>query len=138
MSEHLIWKDICELNEISGEEIWNCEQYEINQYGEVRSIKRNKYQPYNYMKILKPVINKDGYLDFVLPNSKGTRSHLLVHRAVAMLFLTLPEGDLSTWQVDHLNMDKTNSYYKNLEWVTKSENIKRTFENGRVPWNKPK
>jgi len=91
------------------------------------------------MKIMEKQIDKDGYLDIVLKNKLGTRSHLLVHRAVALLFLKVPEGDLSTLQVDHLDENKRNPRYDNLEWVTKAENIRRTFENGkRIPWNKGK
>ncbi len=118
--------------------MWNsC--YEISNYGRVRSVCRRKYQPYYYMKIMEPQVNRDGYLDLVLKNAKGTRSHLLVHRAVALLFLEIPDGDLSTLQVDHLDEDKTNPHFTNLEWVTKSENIRRTFEDGkRTPWNKGK
>jgi len=131
------WKNLTELNEILGEEIWT-ECYEISNYGNVRSVCRKKYQPYNYMKILSPQVNRDGYLDLVIPNALGTRTHLLIHRAVGILFLSPPSGDLSVLQIDHLDEDKTNPHYTNLEWVTKAENIQRTFRNGREPWNKGK
>lgn len=132
-----IWKNLEELNEILGEEVWTA-CYMISNLGRIRSVCRNKYQPYNYNKIMEPQVNRDGYLDIVLPNTLGTRSHLLIHRAVAMLFLEIPKGDLSTLQVDHIDEDKTNPVVSNLRWVTKSENIKFTFDNGRVPWNKGK
>jgi hypothetical protein len=135
--EKEVWKNIVELNEVLGEEIWT-ECYEISNLGRLRAVCRRKYQPYYYMRIMSPQVNRDGYLSIKLPNALGTYSHLLVHRAVALLFLPLPTSDISLMQVDHLDEDKTNPVVTNLEWVTKAENIQRTFAKGREPWNKGK
>lgn len=48
----------------------------------------------------------------------------LVHRAVAKLFVHNPDPETKI-QVDHINGDKLDNHYTNLEWVTPSENMYR-------------
>lgn len=67
--------------------------------------------------------DKDGYYHVTL-----CRKHLSIHRVVAYEFC-LENRDLQL-VVDHLDGDKKNNYYKNLEWVTSSENTRRAIEKG--------
>ena len=130
-----VWKDVALLNEYWGEEVFDFGYYDVSNFGRVRSTHRYKFQPYSYMKVMSPQVNRDGYLDITLKNSLGTKSHLLVHRAVAILFIPNPTN---LEQVDHIDEDKTNAHISNLQWMSKSDNIKKTFEQGRLPWNKGK
>ena len=61
---------------------------------------------------------------------------MLAHRAVAFAFLGEPELDTHT--VNHIDSNKLNNHYKNLEWVPHSQNVKhyhhtdRAIDTGRV------
>ena len=57
----------------------------------------------------------------------GKRTAHLVHRVLAETFLLNPNNKE---QVDHLDNDKHNNSLDNLEWVTQSENILRSFDKG--------
>lgn len=76
-----------------------------------------------------PRISKKGYLYF--SNFVG------IHRAVAELFVPNPENKP---QVDHIDGNKLNNHYLNLQWVTNKENCNNpiTKQNlrGKNPWNK--
>ena len=90
--------------------------YEINTDGVIR----NKLTK----KILKPFIDKDGYLRYTL-QGKGKKIKFYAHRLVAMKFV---EGD---WilQVNHKDANKKHNNYRNLEWVTNRENIQHSLDN---------
>ena len=52
------------------------------------------------------------------------RKKIYVHREVAKLFVPNPDNKE---YVDHIDGDKTNSVYTNLQWVTNSENVKKGY-----------
>lgn len=90
--------------------------YEINTNGEVR----NKFTG----KIIKPHVDKDGYLKYTL-QGHGKKIKHFAHRLVAMKFIY---GD-TTLQVNHINAKKNDNHYSNLEWVTNKENIRHSLNN---------
>jgi hypothetical protein len=53
-----------------------------------------------------------------------------VHRLVARFFIGLPPED-GNWTVDHVNGDKLDNHYTNLEWITYAENIRRYWQKRR-------
>lgn len=96
-----IWKDIPEY---SG--------YQISSLGNTRS---NKYGDW---RLLKPALDGAGYLIVYLrKDKKSVRFH--VHRLVAQVFV---DGDGS--DVNHKNGAKTDNRADNLEWCSRSENVK--------------
>jgi hypothetical protein len=70
--------------------------------------------------------NKDGYPQIQLFKGR-IRKSIKVHRLVAAAFLGVcPPGH----EVNHKDGNKTNSTAENLEYVTKSENLKHAYRNG--------
>lgn len=94
-----IWKDI---EEFKG-------KYQISSWGRVRN--RDGF-------ILKPYVNKKGYIRISLQQGKRSIKRR-VHRLVAQAFIPNPYG---LPQVNHKDGNKLNNSYTNLEWVTNTEN----------------
>jgi hypothetical protein len=78
-------------------------------------------------------ISERGYVQTCLFRD-GSWQNYLVHRLVAMLFVDKPERhkDLSfdELQVNHIDGNKLNNAWDNLEWVTGHENMKHAREQG--------
>lgn len=55
---------------------------------------------------------------------------LFLHRLVAEVFIPNPNN---LPQVNHLDGNKHNPYYKNLEWSTQSTNVKHAYGIGLIP-----
>ena len=90
--------------------------YEISNFGNIK----NKSG-----KILKPFDNK-GYLRIGL-SKDGKISKHLIHRLVARHFISEPPNEDS--QVNHMDMNRKNNHFKNLEWTSPKENIRHSYEN---------
>jgi hypothetical protein len=111
--------------------------YEITEDGQIFSIRSQRY--------LKPSQNSYGYIMYSLTTHKnqahpnGRRTKMFsAHRLVAKHFLGPPP---SRWHTDchHKDHDRRNNHYTNLEWVTHSENILRSYkETDREGWRKGK
>ena len=88
----------------------NYQNYLISEYGEVV----NRWTK----KIIKPTINKKGYERVDLGYDKG----LLIHRLVYETFV----GDLnSDLVIDHIDGNKRNNHYSNLQQITSKENTRK-------------
>jgi len=71
----------------------------------------------------------DTYLRVGLYNGTvATRKKVLVHVLVALAFHGEPE--LPDAKVDHLDTNTHNNRSDNLEWVTQSENVRRSWRAG--------
>lgn len=57
----------------------------------------------------------------------GKRHGFRIHRLVASAFCVKPDG---CTEVNHKNGKKTDNRAENLEWVTRSGNIRHAFQNG--------
>lgn len=83
---------------------------------------------HNYRQVmLKPYINKNGYVYINLTTENGYKSFRL-HRVVMIAFKDIPDRD--SYQVNHINGDKTCNYLWNLEWNTAKENVQHAFRTG--------
>nr|WP_052492228.1 HNH endonuclease signature motif containing protein [Enterococcus gallinarum] len=109
-------------------ELWrkvrDYENYEISTHGRVMNTCRNK--------LLAPNKNTWGYLGVFLYKN-GVEKRFQIHRLVAQAFL---ENPLEKNEVNHIDGDKTNNCITNLEWVTRSENMKHAHQNNLMDISK--
>lgn len=117
------------------EEIWSEVKgyeglYEISSYGNIRSIDRRFKDSIGRNRLIKSTLlktrkNKNGYIDIVLLK-EGRQSSFLIHRLVALNFII---NNDNKEQINHKDGNKQNNNICNLEWCTRKENIKHSFDN---------
>lgn len=105
--------------------------YEISNFGSVKSIARIVVdlngKTFNKKEIiLKPSINKYGYLQVGLCVNNKLKSHT-VHTLVAEAFIDNPFNKPT---VNHKDGNKLNNFVDNLEWATKSEQAVHSLDMG--------
>jgi hypothetical protein len=88
--------------------------YWINGKGRVYSMRSKKFLQWE--------LNTKWYWRVNLYEA-GRRIRYFVHRLVAIIFCPNPKPEEKI-EVNHLDYDTQNPYYKNLEWVTPLENRK--------------
>lgn len=100
--------------------------YQISNFGEVKSIKRQTFMKEKTGKeyfhttperILKQTVNHKGYKVLNL-NKDGKKKFFQVHRLVATHFI----GDPKDLTVDHIDSNKQNNRADNLQYVTRYQN----------------
>lgn len=77
-------------------------------------------------KLLKPQKNEKGYLAVEL-RCNNKRKVKKIHRLVAEAFL---ENPFSKTEINHKDGNKQNNAVENLEWSTRSENLKHAYSSG--------
>ena len=117
-----IWKDI------KGYE----GKYQVSSLGRIKSLYRwNGKAFYSREHIIKSYINKNGYVYIALmKNNKNKNCRL--HRLVAEAFLDNPNNYND---INHKDGNKENNNINNLEYCTKSYNMKHAFKNNL--WKSP-
>lgn len=93
-------------------------EYAINKEGKVLSLLTDQY--------VETAVDTKGYLTVNLYKD-GTRKTKRVHILVAETFIPNPEN---LPVVNHIDGDKTNPNYMNLEWVSYSENTVHAHKTG--------
>lgn len=110
--------------------------YDIYEDGTIFSVRSQR--------MLKPSINKAGYYSYTLTPHKGEVHNqnsparvFKAHRLVLIHFISPPPFEKA--ECNHKDHVKSNNHYSNLEWVTHSENILKSFrDGGRVSYWKGK
>ena len=103
---------------VSLKEITNCEDYYIDdQTFQIVSFKNKKYEQ---GRILKPLINKNGYIIYRFCVN-GKRKHILLHHIIVKLFID-KNFDSTKFQVDHKNHNRQDNSIDNLSVVNRIEN----------------
>lgn len=118
-----IWKDIRGYKEY----------YQVSSTGRIRSLDRmvtNKRTGTMFSKgvVKKTYLNDHGYpiCSLVTDGRRRTKS---IHRLVAMAFIPNPKNKRD---VNHKDLNKENNNIDNLEWMTRSENMKHAYDNGAI------
>ena len=97
-------------------------KYMIWPDGEVFSFKSKAF--------LKKHINKGGYNIVTLSKNNKAKSYLL-HRLIAKYYIPNPEN-LGT--VNHMDFNKTNNHWRNLEWCTIGDNLNHYRKGRYTEW----
>lgn len=90
-------------------QITNYANYDVSSFGQIRNNKTGR--------ILKPYRN-GGYM-FVVLSQNNNQKYIRIHRLVALMFVNNPENKP---QVNHIDKNRSNNHFENLEWCTSSEN----------------
>jgi len=110
------------------------DSYIVSNMGRVasvdRCIKNRTYTNEVKGRVLKPDCSRTFYLRVTLC-CDGKTKRFLVHRLVSEAFIPNPKNKP---QVNHINGAAFDNRHINLEWATRSENLKHSFNHlGRVP-----
>lgn len=102
--------------------------YQVSNYGNVKSMDRvisNGHSLHLHKgRIMK--LKGDRYKEiFLCKEGKGKK--FFVHRLVAAAFID--NKDIKP-EVNHIDGNKTNNHFSNLEWCTSKENKKHAWDNG--------
>ena len=94
--------------------------YSVSDQGRVSSRKYGKWL------VMKPARDSQGYLCISLCDGSGKKRTTKVHQLVVAAFL----GPKPTpgHEINHIDGVKTNPRVDNLEWVTKSENTRHSYD----------
>lgn len=79
-------------------------------------------------KILSPAKDRIGYMNCALSKENILRS-FKVHRLVALTWVPNPNGYT---EVNHIDGNKENNSASNLEWCTRSQNIRHAYSSGLI------
>lgn len=113
MNEEIIWKDIP-----------NYSRYQASNTGLIRRIKTGRIMSQHEVKT-----TKGTYLSSPVKRDDGYQHTYVVHRLVCMAFHGTPEG-YEKLDVNHKDTNKHNNNDWNLEWSTRSQNVKHAFQTG--------
>jgi len=97
--------------------------YEVSNYGKIRKIKTGR--------VLNIKANQKGYIQFNTKHN-GIIFKSTVHRVVAKYFIENP-NPIEYDCINHIDCDRTNNHYANLEWCNKQLNTDHAVNLGRIP-----
>lgn len=102
--------------------------YQISDHGRVKSLKRVVSNGTSIRKIpetFRKIVKTEYYHIHLWKDNKYKLG--IIHRLVAQAFIPNPKNKPC---VNHIDGNKENNYYKNLEWCTYSENNKHSYDVG--------
>lgn len=107
-------------------EIENYPLYEVSNYGRVRSWNKKGGGIRDIPKILKQQENTHGYKILCLYNDSNQKT-ISVSRLVGFNHV---DGYKDGLEINHIDGNKENNHASNLEWCTRSHNMKHAIEMG--------
>lgn len=99
--------------------------YEVSLHGVIRRLAAGKGT--RALRPLRPSIRTDGYM-YVSLCAEGKARSFPIHRLVATAFLGPPSSD--RFFTNHRDGNKVNNELSNLEWASRSENMKHAVREG--------
>lgn len=113
------WKTFKTSGTLNGVSSASKKSWQVNEYGQIRILFENGD--------IKPVFpslsgGREGSRYLCLSNN----DYKYIHRIVGEKFVPNPFNHPT---IDHIDGNKLNNHYRNLEWVTYSENCKRAIAN---------
>jgi len=120
--------------------------YQVNEFGDVKSCSRlmdGRVGNKSLLKerILKPQNDAYGYKFVRLYKDKKAKNWT-IHQLVAIVFLNHTPNGIHGLVVDHIDCNKHNNHYSNLQLITQRENTKRVVIKNKtskykgVSWSK--
>lgn len=112
--------------------------YQISNLGNIKSLSRKCKMRYGFYIskefLLKHTKNSKGYIQTCL-RKDNIDKNVLFHRLVAEVFISNP---LNKKEVNHINGIKNDNRVENLEWCTRTENERHSWNvlNKKPYWNK--
>lgn len=94
------------------------DMYEVSNYGRVRNVYTGK--------LIALIKKKTNYIHIHLMCENNFRKAILVHQLVATAFIP---NKYNKPFVNHMDLNPSNNYYKNLEWCTQEENVFHSIMN---------
>jgi len=102
-------------------EVEGFSNYEINKSGTVKSKRTKRIMKFGWRG------SRGGKYPYInLKRDDGKFVKQSVHRMVAVAYVPNPDNKP---EVNHIDTDHGNFHYTNLEWHTRSENMKHCFKN---------
>jgi hypothetical protein len=95
--------------------------YTITEDGQVFNKSANRW--------MKPHLNNYGYVYICITQGVDHVRHISAHTLVIYKFIGTPPS--IHYEVDHIDQNRGNNHYTNLQWITHSANIKKAYDNGR-------
>lgn len=139
------WKLLCPYSKsianIDGERWADIEGmtglYQISDFGRLKRLKNSFIRSDGKMfslaeKIVGGSVNFYGYRRFTMYDVNHVKKSKLAHVLVGLYFVDNLEGKP---EVNHLDGNKLNNYYKNLQWSTTSENQEHAYMMGLMKSN---
>ena len=98
-------------------------QYKALSNGKIIGLSRNR--------VLKTRVNRDGYEEVSLgsSNNNARNGRVKLHRIIAELFVDNDDPSIKK-EVNHIDFNRLNNDYSNLEWVSHESNIKHSVDAG--------
>lgn len=99
-------------------------RYEASSLGRLRS---TNYKNSGKIKVLKPALSPDGYMKTMLQDDNKKYRSWTVHKFVTLAFFGKKGEGI---EVNHKNGNKTDNRIENLEYCTRSHNMKHALRTG--------
>jgi hypothetical protein len=118
------------------EELWKpikgFEQfYEASNLGRIKSIGRIVHQThmdkYKKERMMTPYLNPKKYLCTKLYDGFDNSKSFTIHKIIALTFLENPNNYI---EVNHVDGNKVNNRVDNIEWCSRSHNVRETYRLG--------